>query len=204
MAQDPLTLNVRMRSIAFGALAAAALGLGLVETGCLLVQARPLIHVFNILFGAVLISLLLRRFLLSWPPGGRPPQRAEGTGSADKTALIRTASCVSIAGAAYLATATLVHGFISLFMLFACGLVFLQWNNIARTRLQCLACFLASAIGMGVALLASGGRIHPLLLAAATWSLWTSAIAAWWRLVISERMKRQAAPGVEAVAGIRS
>lgn len=193
MSRDTVTPSTRMRDSAFGALITATFGLILLEAGSLMLQARVSIHIVNFLLGTVLISIPLRRFLQYWPPANAASSSIEGEGQRYGLVVLRATSSVAIGSAGYFASDILTHGFVSLFMFFVCGLIFLPWTKIANTRRHCLGYWLASAIGIGAALVGGYGRLNPILLIAATWLLWMSAIASWCHLVLDERKRDKAA-----------
>lgn len=194
MSQDTVTPGTGACDSAFGAFAAVVVGLALLETGLVLLQAKPGAHLFSMLVGGAFIALTLRRFLQCWPPRAqaasdvnhRHPRRIAGTA--------RATSCALVGGAGYVAAGTLSSGYVTPFMLFAAGLVFMPWTRIAQTRTECLVHGAVGALGLGAGLLTSYPRLNPVLLPAVAWLLWMSATAGWVRIVLDEKRKQRLAP----------
>jgi hypothetical protein len=182
------------RDRAFGVLAAATLGLALLETACLLLQAAAPVHVYSTSVGGIFIWFAFRRFLRYWPARTQAAAKLRHGSRAQIPSAVRVTLFAFIGGAGYITANLLTAGFVTPFMLFAFGIGFMPWQRIALTRGHCLGCWTVGAIGIGTALFFGYPVLNPVLLLFVAWVSGMFAIMAWGLTMRDEkRWQRQAA-----------
>lgn len=194
MVQATVTPTEGMRNSAFGALAAAILGLALLETGWMLLQVPAIVHMLSLLVGGPLVAVMSRRFVHYWPNDRQASANVSHGRQLLKPRVLSVVACALISAAGYFGADALANGLVSPFIFFALAVTFLPWTKIARTRAHCLAYGEVAVLAISAALLLGYARLNPVLLIAVTWVLWMATIAGWVRIVTQEkRQQRKAA-----------
>lgn len=182
-----------MRNVGFSALVCISFGLILLSGSLFLVRAKPAAFVTSGLVGATAIVLMSRRIARYW----RADVALEHGVSEDAIGKLRSPSfllaLLFLAGTGYIGAIAAGTGWATPFIPYVMFLFLFPWSRIAFCRTSPATALSRLCAGLIAGLVTAERLPHPLLGGVTVWMLWTTAVLAWLRLILSDRQRLRAA-----------